>query len=198
MRSFYLAFFSKEFAYNLMWPGAAGNVFWSLLFLIVDRETRRDAGGTFLPRMLLLGLVSFYLAVDWHLEMKGYPGRPDISTYSAKPQYWFVEQLHVLCLVVAAIATAANEDITWTVGALSMLFGVTAVGHLSGVWGGIDTVALLKGVVNIVGFVLVFVWSPVEPASFWRPVLAFGVALILWLLLLDVARRKPTLYSKLV
>jgi hypothetical protein len=110
-RKFYYDYFGENFSNGLMWPGAAGNVFWSFLFLTVDHESRDQVWNenTFASRTLLLVLLAGYLSVNWALDSPT-KRTEDRAKHRHRIRYWLFDQLHILPLVARRPPAPANRS----------------------------------------------------------------------------------------
>lgn len=112
---------------ELVWPAAAGNVAWALLTLVTSNLGNSELTGNEWARILTLVLVSFYLAKDWKYSY-------DIKEIEVSVWYNIADFIHVVSIVVFAIAVEmplSEQNMAWILGGV---FVLTAVGNLLGVW----------------------------------------------------------------
>jgi hypothetical protein len=112
----------KDLFQNLIWPAAAGNVAWAF-FTVSLGEAYTNPN---FARLAVLFLLAVYLASNWLRTRE----RSDF-----KPSYWIADAGHVLSIVVFAIAVQLNDlyGENWLICSLTIVFGVSIIGHLSGV-----------------------------------------------------------------
>ena len=181
---FFLAFFGKTFATGLVWPAAAGNVFWSFLTILVDRDNPNFAVEWW-PRIVMLLILSGYLAFDWQNEQYDLKRRPEIEHSIG---YWAFDYVHILPIAAVAIMATTNASASDLSRVLMGLFTVTIIGHLLGAWETSWGYRLSKAAANLAGLALLFL----VPFVAWRPVVALGTALAIWGVIEGVAYRKRT------
>lgn len=158
---------TQELFKNLIWPAAAGNVAWSVFALAIAP----DCGAKHVcARLVVLFLLAGYLTYSYtRLPRTGNVG------------YWIADGLHVLAIVVFALAVESNR--TWIEVPLYCVFAVTIVGHLSGVFLKSDKCeerfylagCSLLGVVVLWGIPRI-----VEGLIPWHLPIAVGTTLVAW------------------
>ena len=164
----------KNLFQNLVWPAAAGNVAWALVTLAITEPWKET---NVLPRLVVLLLLAVYLTVGW-LRI---PTEP-------RPGYWIADFIHILTIIVFAIATQLNKS--WLECSLFSIFTVTTAGHLLGAWVTTRDRFWLAGG-NALGMVVLFIshWWFTNPYP-WNLPAAIGVVLVAWGIIRSVIAKR--------
>lgn len=197
---FYLAFCTERFTSDLVWPAAAGNVFWSALTLAIDYDVRKEAGAQWKARLALLVALSGYLTFTWQREravLKKAATTADDRTTPKKDtvKFWAFDHAHIFCLVVVALMAGTGAPLPWVWGWLVALFGVTTLGHALGVWELHRDAVIAKAAANGLGVILAVFVLP--PEWEWGPFAAALTVLGLWGgIVADEHRKEPYLTDR--
>ena len=88
---------AKRLLQELVWPAAAGNVAWALFTIAIQEPWSQNT----VARVLVLIFLAIYLAVEWL--------RIALLRFEPSILYWIFDGVHILTIVVFAIATQLDK-----------------------------------------------------------------------------------------
>lgn len=106
--------------FELFWPATAGNVAWSFYTVLV--KGWHDISAEYISSLLVLALLSLYLASNW-LRAREH----DVGAW-----YFWADFMHTATIILFSIAL--TEDKPWAPLVLVAMFSVTVVGHMTNAW----------------------------------------------------------------
>ena len=178
-----------KFFRDLIWPGAAGSIFWAVFTVPIDPNFH---GSDVVTRTLVLVCLAFYLSFDWLASD---------WTVPVDPLRFGGNLAHIVSITIFAIGMATGRSEPWLWWSLLLVFGIAILAHMIGVWDPTNKLPFIRQRVwqalpNFLGpaVLLGLNWS-FQEYSIVHLFIAIALVIVAWFMLQWFKIRRPSCFD---